>query len=47
MTYTNIRSDAETPTWKYTTHTRIRNHSPSKWAAANLRLRPCGHQDRL
>jgi len=25
---------------------RIRTHGPSKWAAANLRLRPCDNRDR-
>ena len=44
---------AETPSWQHTTLTTnihapvgIRTHNPSRWAAADLRLRPRGHWDR-
>jgi hypothetical protein len=46
---------AETSTWQHTTLTTdrhpcpggIRNHNPSKQAAADLRLRPRGHENLL
>jgi hypothetical protein len=51
---TSDHCDAETSTWQHTTLTRdihapgrIRTHSPSNWAAADLRLRQRGHWDRL
>jgi len=52
---TGDRPEAETSTWQHTTLPRdkqprsggFRIHNPSKRAAANPRLRPPGHWDRL
>jgi hypothetical protein len=54
LLWTSDQPDAETSTWQHITFTRdihapggIRTRNPSKWAAADPRLKPRGHCDRL
>jgi len=54
LLWTNDTPDEETSTWQDKTFSRLihaprgfRNRSPRKRAAAELRLRPRGHRDRL
>jgi hypothetical protein len=51
--WTSNRPDADTSTWQHTTLTRyihgfcgIRTRNPSKWEAADPRIRPRGRRDR-
>ena len=54
LLWTSNQLDAETSTWQNTQHSQqtsmppggIRTHDLSRRAAADLRLRPCGHWDR-
>ena len=53
LLWTSDQLVAETSTWQHTTFTTvihapegIRTHDLSRWAAADLRLRPRGHWDR-
>ena len=48
LVWISDQPDAEASTWQHTTLTgdihapsKIQNHSPSEWAAADPRLRPC------
>jgi hypothetical protein len=53
LLWTSDHPDAETSTWQHTTLTRDRRlcplagFKPSKWPAADPRLRPRGHWDQL